>query len=205
MARYRGRHRAPSTAGRAIARTAVAGAVMTVPLVAAPAASAQEGSSWDRLAQCESSGKWNINSGNGYSGGLQFSPRTWAAFGGEGRAHQASREQQIAVAERVLAQQGWGAWPACSRKLGLRGTPAPAKAKSATPSTSGAKARSAAKAAAPEAVKTSGRTVTVERGDTLSRIASANGVAGGWKALHGANPDVKNPNVLTVGAVLKLA
>jgi LysM repeat protein len=205
MARYRGRHRAPSTAGRTIARTAVAGAVLTVPLVAAPAASAQPGSTWDRLAQCESSGKWNINTGNGYSGGLQFSPRTWTAFGGEGRAHQASREQQIAVAERVLAQQGWGAWPACSRKLGLRGTPPPIKAKPAKPSTSSAaKPQPTAKPASPVVVKTSGRTVTVQRGDTLARIASANRVAGGWKALHAANRDVQNPNVLRVGQVLDL-
>ena len=75
---------------------------------------------WDRLAQCESGGNWNINTGNGYSGGLQFSAGTWRAQGGSGSAHNASRSQQIAVAQRVLASQGWGAWPACSSKLGLR-------------------------------------------------------------------------------------
>jgi LysM repeat protein len=78
------------------------------------------GSVWDRLAQCESGGNWGINTGNGYSGGLQFSPGTWAANGGTGSAHNASREEQIRVAERVRASQGWGAWPACSAKLGLR-------------------------------------------------------------------------------------
>ena len=75
---------------------------------------------WDRLAQCESGGNWSINTGNGYSGGLQFAAGTWRANGGTGSAHTASRADQIRVAERVRATQGWGAWPACSAKLGLR-------------------------------------------------------------------------------------
>ena len=75
---------------------------------------------WDTLAQCESGGNWAINTGNGYSGGLQFLPSTWRAYGGEGQAHNASREEQIAVAERVQADVGWGAWPACTRRMGLR-------------------------------------------------------------------------------------
>lgn len=81
---------------------------------------AGDGSVWDRLAQCEAGGNWATNTGNGYSGGLQFSAGTWAANGGSGNAAEASREQQIAVAQNVLAKQGWGAWPACSAKLGLR-------------------------------------------------------------------------------------
>jgi LysM repeat protein len=84
------------------------------------AAAPASGSVWDRLAQCESGGNWGINTGNGYSGGLQFAPGTWAAHGGTGSAHNASRAEQIRVAERVRASQGWGAWPACSSKLGLR-------------------------------------------------------------------------------------
>jgi hypothetical protein len=78
---------------------------------------------WDRLAQCESSGNWAINSGNGFYGGLQFLQATWDGFGGgsfASRADLASREEQIIVAERVRSRQGWGAWPECSRKLGLR-------------------------------------------------------------------------------------
>ena len=78
---------------------------------------------WDRLAQCESSGNWAINSGNGFYGGLQFLQATWEGFGGGAfapRADLATREQQIIVAGRVRARQGWGAWPECSRKLGLR-------------------------------------------------------------------------------------
>lgn len=94
----------------------------------APAASAAPDSDWDRLANCESGGNWAINTGNGYHGGLQFSPSTWRAYGGgefAPFAYQATREQQIAVAERTLAGQGWGAWPACSSKLGLNSAPTP--------------------------------------------------------------------------------
>jgi nucleoid-associated protein YgaU len=93
---------------------------------AAGAANAAPASDWDALAQCESGGNWGINTGNGFSGGLQFTPSTWAAFGGQGAPQNASREQQIAVAENVLAGQGWGAWPACSAKLGLGSAAAPA-------------------------------------------------------------------------------
>ena len=93
----------------------------TKPKSTAPAVA--EGSVWDALAQCEATGNWSINTGNGFSGGLQFTPSTWAAFGGTEyapQAWQASREQQIAVAQKVQAAQGWGAWPACTSKLGLR-------------------------------------------------------------------------------------
>jgi len=77
------------------------------------------GSVWDKLAECESGGNWSINTGNGYYGGLQFSLSTWRAYGGTGMPHEASREEQIAVAKRVQADQGWGAWPACTAKLGI--------------------------------------------------------------------------------------
>src|SRR5699024_7574544 len=87
------------------------------------APSAPSGSVWDRLAQCESGGNWSINTGNGFYGGLQFTHQTWIAFGGgayANNAHQASRAQQIAIAKKVQASQGWGAWPACTSKLGIR-------------------------------------------------------------------------------------
>jgi len=77
------------------------------------------GSVWDKLAECESGGNWSINTGNGYYGGLQFSLSTWRAYGGTGMPHEASREEQIAVAKLVQADQGWGAWPACTAKLGI--------------------------------------------------------------------------------------
>jgi murein DD-endopeptidase MepM/ murein hydrolase activator NlpD len=75
---------------------------------------------WDRLAQCESSGNWSINTGNGYYGGLQFSLSSWRYVGGTGYPHQASKAEQIKRAEMLLAKQGWNAWPACTAKLGLR-------------------------------------------------------------------------------------
>lgn len=77
------------------------------------------GSVWDRLAQCESGGRWNINTGNGYYGGLQFLPSTWRNVGGTGLPHQHSREEQIYRAEILLARSGWGQWPQCAAKLGL--------------------------------------------------------------------------------------
>ncbi|WP_024794551.1 resuscitation-promoting factor [Tomitella biformata] len=87
------------------------------------AAAVPNGSVWDSIAQCESTGNWAINTGNGYHGGLQFSPSTWSAYGGgkyAATANQATREQQIEIAEKVQAAQGWGAWPTCTSKLGLR-------------------------------------------------------------------------------------
>ncbi len=87
----------------------------------APSAPAVAGGSvWDQLAQCESGGNWSINTGNGYYGGLQFSQSSWTAAGGTGSPQNASREQQIAVATTLQSMQGWGAWPSCSAKLGLR-------------------------------------------------------------------------------------
>ena len=95
--------------GRGLLRLAVAGAVAVgTPIALAGNAEAAPASVWDKVAQCESGGNWNTNTGNGYYGGLQFSASTWRAYGGSGSAHNASREQQIAVAERVLAAPGLG-------------------------------------------------------------------------------------------------
>ncbi|WP_227984496.1 resuscitation-promoting factor Rpf1 domain-containing protein [Nocardia spumae] len=127
-----GRHRKQTNTGRTVAKVAVTSAIMGGAGVAlAGHAAAAPDSEWDRLAQCESGGNWGINTGNGYQGGLQFSQSTWAAHGGTqyaGSANQASREQQIAVAEKVLATQGWGAWPSCSSSLGLHGDATPREA-----------------------------------------------------------------------------
>ena len=97
-------------------------AVEAEPVESKPAPAVSDGSVWDSIAQCESGGNWAINTGNGYQGGLQFNPQTWNAYGGgeyAASADQASREQQIAVAEKVQAAQGWGAWPSCTASLGL--------------------------------------------------------------------------------------
>jgi hypothetical protein len=213
---YRGRHRAPSRTGRTIARTALAGAIAGAPLVAVtPSASAAPNSTWDRVAQCESGGRWNTNTGNGYHGGLQFSPSTWRGFGGgefASSAHQASRAEQIVVAERVLARQGWGAWPVCSRKAGARGQAASVRSApdedGSSAKTVRASAKSKAKSAAKSAAKSSAKSaatsrgksgqVVIKRGDTLSEIAARHGVKGGWKALAAKNPGLK-PNQLRVG------
>ncbi|MGO2468541.1 MAG: transglycosylase family protein [Microbacterium gubbeenense] len=110
---------------------AVAAAVTFVPT----AANAADGATWDALAQCESGGNWAINTGNGYYGGLQFSLPTWEANGGVGNPADASREEQIRIAENVLATQGWGAWPSCSAQIGATGAaePQPAPAEEPAP------------------------------------------------------------------------
>ena len=75
---------------------------------------------WDRLAQCESGGNWAANTGNGYYGGIQFSLASWQGVGGTGYPHEASRETQIAMGQRLWNQGGWAHWPACSSQLGYR-------------------------------------------------------------------------------------
>jgi resuscitation-promoting factor RpfA len=116
-----GRHRKPTSTGRTVAKVAVTSAIMGGAGVAlAGHAAAAPDSDWDKLAQCESGGNWSINTGNGYYGGLQFSLSTWRAYGGSGMPHKASREEQIRIAKKVQASDGWGAWPACTAKLGLR-------------------------------------------------------------------------------------
>ncbi|MHC5906981.1 transglycosylase family protein [Streptomyces sp. S6] len=114
---------------RRVRTTAVlAGAALLAPLgllaMSGNAAAADSGV-WDRIAKCESGGDWHINTGNGYYGGLQFSASTWRAYGGTAyasTADQASRAQQIAVAAKVQAGQGWGAWPVCSGRAGAYGS-----------------------------------------------------------------------------------
>ncbi|GAA1488690.1 transglycosylase family protein [Brachybacterium sacelli] len=101
---------------------ATGGAVVAAGLSVAGAGVAGADSVWDRVAQCESGGNWSINTGNGYYGGLQFSSGTWGAFGGgefASNAHQATKAEQIAVAQRTLEQQGPGAWPNCGPSAGL--------------------------------------------------------------------------------------
>jgi cell wall-associated NlpC family hydrolase len=116
-----GRHSKPATSSVTVAKIAVTGAVLggSGLALAGQAAAAGDGE-WDRVARCESGGDWAIDTGNGYQGGLQFAPETWSSNGGgeyAPAAHLATRDQQIAVAERVLAHQGPGAWPVCGGPL----------------------------------------------------------------------------------------
>jgi Transglycosylase-like domain len=103
---------------RLLARIGITAAAVTIPLVFGPLRQ----DPWDLVAQCESGGNWNTNTGNGYYGGLQFSPETWTSYGGgtyATTANRATRSQQIAIAEKVLRAQGWNAWPTCSKRVGV--------------------------------------------------------------------------------------
>jgi resuscitation-promoting factor RpfE len=98
-----------------LSMTAIGGALVVAPMVlSTPTASADV--NWDAVAACESGGNWAINTGNGYYGGLQFTMGTWRANGGTGSPHNASRSEQIRVANNVLHNQGIGAWPVCGRR-----------------------------------------------------------------------------------------
>jgi LysM repeat protein len=182
------------TSARALRRGAVVlgGAAVSLGVLAAPASAAAP-NNWDAVAQCESSGNWAINTGNGYYGGLQFSQSTWAAFGGTeyaSRADLATKAQQIAVAERTLDGQGPGAWPTCGKAL--------------NPSAPEAGAAPVVAAVAPAPAAAGGGSYTVQAGDTLGRIASEQGVAGGWQALFAANDQLSSPHQIAVGQVLQL-
>ncbi len=94
----------------------IAGALAVAPMVLGAGTANADSVNWDAVANCESGGNWAINTGNGYYGGLQFTQSTWTANGGTGSPHNASREEQIRVAENVLHSQGIGAWPVCGRR-----------------------------------------------------------------------------------------
>ncbi|MBT2554626.1 transglycosylase family protein [Arthrobacter sp. ISL-5] len=210
-----------STAARrgvTLAAVSVAGLALSATAANAATPTATSASTWDALAQCESGGNWATNTGNGFSGGLQFTPQTWAAYGGTGSPESASRAQQIAVAEKVQAGQGWGAWPACAAKLGLSGgaTAAAPQIQPQSAPVQAAPVQTAPVAQAPVAeaptqarhaatVPLSGETYTVQDGDTLSKIADELGVHGGWQHLADANADtITDPDLVFVGQVLQL-
>ncbi|MFF0082566.1 transglycosylase family protein [Streptomyces canus] len=117
-----GRHRRPRQAPALLIAAGVTGSAIAIPLLGATGASAATGTTWDRVAECESGGSWSANDGNGYYGGLQMSQENWEKYGGleyAKTADLASRNQQIAVAEKLLADQGIAAWPTCGLLNGL--------------------------------------------------------------------------------------
>ncbi|WP_210576420.1 transglycosylase family protein [Streptomyces sp. GESEQ-4] len=117
-----GRHRRPRQAPALLVAAGVTGSAIAIPLLGASGASAADGSTWDKVAECESGGAWSADSGNGFLGGLQLTQEDWERYGGLDYApspDQASRSQQIAVAEKILADQGAGAWPTCGLLHGL--------------------------------------------------------------------------------------
>jgi resuscitation-promoting factor RpfA len=218
-----GKHRRPSKATRVAAFAGLTGVAIAAPLMAAGNASAATASEWDKVAQCESGGNWSINTGNGYYGGLQFSASTWAAYGGTAyapQANQASKSQQIAVAEKVLASQGKGAWPVCG--TGLSGAAYNGAAASKPSTTTHSDSQAASRSSERPAVKSqkTQKTVTtptgkkvkkgdgeykVVKGDTLSTIAAKHHVAGGWAKLFKLNKDiVKDADLIYPGQQLHL-
>jgi resuscitation-promoting factor RpfA len=191
--KYVGCHRAArpasaKSAGRAhlvlAGSVATAAATLSLTALGGGTANAATAHNWDGVARCESSGNWSINTGNGYYGGLQFSYSTWLAYGGGAyarRADLATKAQQIVIAERTLRGQGIGAWPVCGRYLTTYTVPtvyrAPVK---------------------PAPVRST-HVYTVRSGDTLSRIAAAYHVPGGWPTIVRLNPSIHNPNLIYVG------
>ena len=208
MAFNRGKQGKQSSAARTIAKVAAVGIIAGAPLGLAVGTANAAPVNWDALAQCEASGNWGANTGNGYYGGLQFTQQTWNAYGGQGSPANASREQQIAVAERVAAGQGVSnAWPACSRKLGANSAPAPAaKAVPQQQRQAQPQQRQSAPVQQAPAVTLAGSKTNpngnyeIKAGDTLSKIADANKVTGGYQAIVEKNKDfLTNPDLIFPG------
>ncbi|QHC24398.1 LysM peptidoglycan-binding domain-containing protein [Streptomyces sp. GS7] len=202
---------------RGVTAAAVLLAAGALNLTAEEPAEAVSGTHWDRLARCESGGNWGIETGNGFSGGLQFTHATWHSYGGgayANRASRATREQQIQVAERVLARQGWGAWPACSASLGLAGL-----ARSSAPHTLPKREKAQPhrnrmhrsqhqekpyKNERHRPVSGASGSVVVNDGDTLCGIATRHGKI--WQELYRQNRQVigGDPNLIFPGIRLHL-
>jgi hypothetical protein len=196
------------------------------------------GPNWDAIASCESSGNWHISTGNGFYGGLQFTQSTWNAYGGKAyapRADMASREQQIAVAQRTLAGQGIGAWPVCGKNAGstqhyaaprsasqhVASAPrhaapahvsshAPAHVSSHAPSRTSAPARQyqprhAASVQSGGSQWVAHGTYVVRPGDTLAGIASSHHVPGGWQGLYQKNSGTVGSNPNLILPGMRLA
>jgi resuscitation-promoting factor RpfA len=204
-------------------------------MAGAPTPAEGAGTVWDKVAQCESSGNWKINTGNGYYGGLQFLGSTWRGYGGRQyapMAHQATKAEQIAVARRVLADVGAGAWPTCGRRAGLNRSNGKA-ARNATPATNpgggssvspssptslGIKWTPRKRAFAHKNARVRkpayrkfipGETIRVRRGDDLIKIARRYDVQGGWKGLYTLNRkkftwQVKQNHRIFIGQIVRI-
>ena len=244
MIRHIGRHREPSRLRVLALRGATVGVVAgAAALALAGTASAAPDSTWDAVAQCESSGNWSINTGNGYYGGLQFSQSTWNAFGGQeyavarrpGLPRGADRGRREDPRRAGLGRLGlrlrrWRRGPVRAHRHQQRhsavtrggagaedGSPAAdaSSSNSTEPTPAGAPTGRATSPMARRATDHRRRAVhpasaadgtyTVVSGDTLSKIATANGVAGGWQALFQANSDVvSDADLIYPGQVLRL-
>jgi nucleoid-associated protein YgaU len=181
-------------------------------LATAGEAAAADSGVWDRIAKCESGGNWQINTGNGYYGGLQFSAGTWRAYGGTAyaaTADRASKSQQIAIATKVQRAQGWGAWPTCSARAGASGsapgtksttvTKKSTKSQKSTKVTKRASGSTTDRGSSRAKANGTGGNYTVRSGDTLSGIAVAHGLS--WKKLYAVNKPLigGDPNLIFPG------
>ncbi|MEU1376467.1 transglycosylase family protein [Streptomyces triculaminicus] len=242
----KGKHRRPSKAVRIVTLAGVAGVAVAAPLMVATSANAASVQDWNKVADCEASGNWSINNGNGFYGGLQFTQSSWAGAGGlkyAPRADLATKGQQIAVAERLLAQQGPGAWPNCgvslraggpkadvdvsggsskskpSKSTGGRDTSTKTHADRGERPSTGKHAKPAQESGTetPATKQTPGKhakTPTfkkgdgeyeVKQGDTLSTIATAKKVKGGWAKLYDLNKKIiDDADVIYPGQMLHL-
>ncbi|MFE5874316.1 transglycosylase family protein [Rhodococcus sp. NPDC056506] len=173
-----------SRAKQSVTTAAGAGALaLACTIVTTGVASAHD---WSQVAVCESSGDWNINTGNGFYGGLQFTQSTWDAYkpaGAPARADLASKSDQVAAAEATLSAQGIGAWPVCGAYLGWGGT---------TPDST---------TTAPSSAGSAGDTVTVSAGDTLFNLASAKGIR--WQDVWARNTWIADPHLIFAGDVIQ--
>lgn len=215
----RGKHRRyqPNRINRASLTVTAGSAGIALPLVGAGVADAADVATWNKVAACESTNDWNINTGNGYYGGLQFSQATWEAYGGTayaGRADLATKDQQIAVAEKVLKAQGPGAWPTCSVRAGLtRGGDTPDINPSGNSGQSGNSERKSQRTVrdvkpqtTPQSQAGTAEMYTVVHGDTLSAIADDRDVRGGWQRLYASNRTTigADPDLIVPGQRLNL-
>lgn len=235
-----GKHRRPAAEARLGAHSRMAvlvgatGTAIGLPVLGAQNAAAAPIDTWERVAACESGGDWTTNTGNGYFGGVQFSQSSWEAAGGSSyapRADLASKQQQLAVAERLLAMQGPGAWPNCGPRAGLAaGSPAAGQIAPPAPQQPQAQpenqpetapqAQEQAPQEAPQGTEARGtgeqtqpesRTVfrgfyyEVREGDTLDDIARRHG-AESWRQLYEDNQSVigANPDLIRPGQKLKV-
>lgn len=227
------KHAPRSFTRRAVATAAIAGAAIAVPVVMASSASA-DSVNWTAIANCESSGDWAANTGNGFYGGLQFTESTWLAYGGgqyAQYANEASESQQIAVAEQVLAGQGIGAWPVCGANAGsgttysgtnTGGSSADGSSSSSNSSSSDSSSNSSSSSSSSDnsgsgssdngsssdsssPSDTASGSYTVQSGDTLSGIAAQEGISD-WHTLYNENLSVvgSNPDLIYPGQVLTL-
>jgi resuscitation-promoting factor RpfA len=212
----RGRHRKSRNRTRTIG-LAAAPLAAAIPFAMTSPAQAATSNTWERLAGCEAGGNWHINTGNGYFGGLQFADGTWDGNGGDkyaSRADLATKSEQMLIAEKVLDARGWSPWPACSSRLGLdgsdiAGSPDGAQASDSQAVTTAANNREDAAPASRGKHRKAPPThamYVVRHGDTLSGIAGAKRVAGGWAHLYKINRATigSNPGLIRPGQRLTL-